>query len=63
MISILIVDDDASILCLIEAVLGGEGYHIESCTNGRDALRVLKEKQIDLVLYGQSVSKYDKLNE
>src|SRR5687767_8842388 len=39
---LLIADDDRFSLKLIETVLSGEPYQLVPCTNGEDALRILK---------------------
>lgn len=48
--SILVVDDDDSILALVDAVLGDAGYRVLTTENGREALRQLDLLAIDLVL-------------
>ena len=48
--SILVVDDDSSILGLFEELLRGMEYTIETAGGGRDALLKLKEKSYDLVI-------------
>lgn len=54
---ILVVDDEASILELIEYNLTAKGYDVDSSTNGEDALnRILMEK-FDLVLLDQMLPK------
>lgn len=54
---ILVVDDEASILELIEYNLTSKGYDVDSATNGEDALnRILMEK-FDLVLLDQMLPK------
>jgi len=47
---ILIVDDDADIVCIVEAMLKGQGWHVLSAFNGEDALRIIREERPDLVL-------------
>jgi len=48
--SILIVDDDSSVLESSAELLKGYGYSVISCNNSADALARLKEKKIDVVL-------------
>jgi len=48
--SILIVDDEKNYLVVLEALLGAEGYEIVTADGAHDALRLLKEGDIDLVL-------------
>lgn len=47
---ILVVDDDANICDLIEIYLNKEGYKVFKAHNGKEALKISNEKQIDLVL-------------
>ena len=48
--SILIVDDDASILQLLEARLSKAGFQVWTATHGKQALQKLTEHSVDLVL-------------
>ena len=48
--SILVVDDDDAIRQMVAAVLAEEGYQVEVATNGEEALRVIRQKPIDLVV-------------
>ena len=50
MVNILVVDDDNSTRRLICAVLENEGYEVFSAVDGEDALKVLDEKHIDLIV-------------
>ena len=47
---ILIVDDDNNICDLIEIYLQKEGYKIFKAYNGREALKIFEEKQIDIIV-------------
>ncbi len=47
---ILIIDDSFTNNVLVEAVLEGEGYKISKAFTVSEALRILKEKQFDLIL-------------
>lgn len=47
---ILIVDDDDNICQLLTLYLVKEGYNTSICHNGRDAIKVLKESNFDVVL-------------
>lgn len=49
-VSILVVDDDPSILDVLVEVLEDAGYQTLQAHNGRDALRRLAEGPVDLVL-------------
>ncbi len=50
MTTVLVVDDEASIRDLVAVMLSDEGYHVVSAQNGQEALRLVAEKQPDLVL-------------
>lgn len=50
MTTVLIVDDDKDIVTALEIYLKPEGYQIEKAYTGKQALQVLEEKKIDLVL-------------
>ncbi len=47
---ILVVDDIARNIRLLEAVLGGEGYEVVPASSGEDALRQIGERLPDLIL-------------
>ncbi|RJR26424.1 MAG: sigma-54-dependent Fis family transcriptional regulator [Desulfobacteraceae bacterium] len=48
--TILIVDDEKNYLVLLEALLGAEGYEILTASRALDALSVLRESDVDLVI-------------
>jgi two-component system NtrC family response regulator len=48
--TILIVDDEKNYLVVLEALLSAEGYEIITADNVRDALRLMEESDLDLVL-------------
>jgi CheY-like chemotaxis protein len=48
--TILVVDDDPSILSTVADILEFEGYKVEVATNGAEGLRVLERVQPKLVL-------------
>ena len=48
--NILLVDDDSSILTLLELSLERDGYSIDACSESVDALNKLQEKQYDLLI-------------
>jgi len=48
--NILIVDDDHSVLRMLESALSKNGYQVFKSESGEDALRVLEATEIDLVL-------------
>ncbi len=47
---ILIVDDDADVLELIELALAGQGYDVDSVESGRAALEQLAQHTYDLIV-------------
>ena len=48
--TILIVDDEKNYLVVLEALLGPEGYEILTAGSARDALRQIREADVDLVI-------------
>jgi len=48
--TILIVDDEKNYLVVLEALLGPEGYEIMTSEKAQDALRLIQEADVDLVL-------------
>lgn len=48
--TVLIVDDEKNYLVVLEALLGPEGYEVVTANNGRDALRLVREADLDLVI-------------
>ncbi len=50
MASILIVEDEPNIAKMIEAALSIVGYETEICADGRDAVRLILNREYDLVL-------------
>ena len=48
--SILIVENEEDIRCLLTDILASEGYKVQSASNGTDALELFNQKQFDLVL-------------
>jgi DNA-binding response OmpR family regulator len=47
---VLVVDDDVNISDLIEIYLVKEGYKVYKAHNGREALKLFNEKQVDLII-------------
>lgn len=47
---VLVVDDDNNICDLIELYLQKEGYRVFKAFNGDEALKIFKEKQIDIIV-------------
>lgn len=48
--SILVVDDEPSILLSLEFLMQQEGYEVRAATNGEEALQAVGEKQPALIL-------------
>jgi len=48
--NILVVDDSTTNVVLIEAILAGKGYRIETAMNVRDAIHCLEKNMPDLIL-------------
>ena len=49
--SILVVDDEAVIRELLTDIIADQGYRVESCSNGFEALKVLKERDEFVLLF------------
>ncbi len=48
--TVLVVDDEFDLTGTLRSILEGEGYHVETCSDGREALERLKVIRSDLVL-------------
>ena len=48
--TILIVENEEEIRCLLKDILASEGHQVHSASNGIDALELFKQEQFDLVL-------------
>jgi len=48
--TILIIDDEKNYLVVLEALLGPEGYETVTADNGEDALSLIRESDLDLVI-------------
>jgi signal transduction histidine kinase len=48
--TVLVVDDEESVALTIQAILRLDGHNVTAVTTGADALRLLNEKQFDVVL-------------
>jgi DNA-binding response OmpR family regulator len=48
--SVLIVDDDAKLVQLLKTYFDREGFITYSANNGLDALQVVKEKKLDIMV-------------
>ena len=49
-LSILLIDDEESILTSIKSFLSRRGYDVLTANNGADGIRMIKENVIDMVL-------------
>jgi len=58
--TLLVVDDNTQIIILLQSILSDK-YKIVSATNGEDALRLLDEEKIDLVISDVLMAKMDGL--
>ncbi|MEI9917639.1 MAG: two-component regulator propeller domain-containing protein [Bacteroidota bacterium] len=58
--TLLVVDDNAQIIILLQSILSDK-YKIVSATNGEEALRLLEEEKIDLVVSDVLMPKMDGL--
>lgn len=50
MTTVLIVDDDPTILAIASELLAGEGYRVLEADDGNKALKLISEESIDLVV-------------
>lgn len=50
MAKLLLIDDDPTLLELLNGVLAGEGWIVETASNGRDGLQLMQNFSFDLVL-------------
>lgn len=48
--SILVVDDERSMLSLLEKILSQDGYQVYLATNGREALAVIEKQHVDIII-------------
>jgi DNA-binding response OmpR family regulator len=56
---VLVVDDDADIRLLLEELLRGAGFAVETAQDGRDALRTFHASPCDLVILDLSMPELD----
>jgi DNA-binding NtrC family response regulator len=47
---LLVVDDEPGVLALIRRVAEGEGFEVITCTDGREALRIARERRPGLIM-------------
>lgn len=63
---ILVVDDSSTNIVLLEAILNGQGYQIETAQSVKEAYQIIKKEPINLILLDllmPRVSGYDFLKE
>lgn len=63
---ILVVDDSATNIVLLEAILNGQGYNIETAQSVKEAYQIIKKEVVNLILLDllmPRVSGYDFLKE
>jgi CheY-like chemotaxis protein len=54
-LAILVVDDEPTILMIMEAALREDGHYVKVASNGREALRLFRETHWDVVLTDRSM--------
>jgi DNA-binding response OmpR family regulator len=59
MASILVVDDDPSILRLVSVLLKAKGHEVTTTTHGVDALDILEERDPDLLILDVNIPDVD----
>ncbi len=59
MADLLVCDDDKDIVEAIDIYLSQEGYHILKAYNGEEALRILKNNSVDLLIMDVMMPKLD----
>lgn len=47
---LLVVDDEPDVRLLVSAILKAEGFEVSEAANGPDAVKLLKEEKVDIVL-------------
>ena len=47
---ILVVDDSSTNIVLLEAILNGQGYEIETAQSVKEAYQIIKKENVDLIL-------------
>lgn len=57
--TVLVVDDDDTIVSLIDMVLSFEGYRCIGATNGEDAVKLIEETNPSLILLDLSMPRMD----
>lgn len=47
---VMVVDDDEAVLGLIDRLAQGEGFDVVTCAGGRQAMALLQQQKVDLVM-------------
>ncbi len=58
---IMVVDDEESITYLLKRVLEAEGYEVLTASNGREALEILQDRPVDLIITDYMMPEMDGL--
>ncbi|UCD62831.1 MAG: response regulator [Candidatus Zixiibacteriota bacterium] len=58
-ISILVVDDQEMMRNLLEKILAREGYRILTAGDGREAMKILRKEEVNLVISDMKMPKMD----
>jgi EAL domain-containing protein (putative c-di-GMP-specific phosphodiesterase class I) len=48
--TILVIDDDSAFMCACVRMLGAWGYSVFQATNGEEAMRLLRDRSVDVIL-------------
>lgn len=62
MYNVLVCDDDKDIVKIISVYLSNEGYNVLSAYNGKEALKLLEEKEVHLVILDIMMPELDGIN-
>jgi DNA-binding NtrC family response regulator len=57
--SILVVDDEEALRTVLSSELSGEGYQVDSASDGDEAISTIQSKKFDLVLLDIKMPKVD----
>lgn len=57
--SVLVVDDNAEQVNILKKILTREGYEVSSATSGADALKIVEDEPIDVLITDMSMPEMD----
>lgn len=57
--SVLVVDDNAEQVNILKKILAREGYSVSSATSGPDALKIVQDEDIDVLVTDMSMPEMD----